>query len=620
MIPKQMEQFLKEQLPERTWQNRLFREGGRCYMEFGAMDIDRLARLGIQGDSLGPRMVACLWDENTPLEVGGYLVVDNLAMGRPAIGGIRLLPGLTPAAVFNLARGMTLKSAAANLPYGGGKVGIIASQNLSPADHTEVIQRFACLLYRYRDIFLPGPDAGTNDADMKTIAIVNGLDCAVSKPAEMGGNQVDLLGAGGGGLIIALKALMEEMPRLKTLSQFADLEIPAPEAVTVLFQGFGYMGANAAHFLGEAIPGARVTGISDTQGFLYNEKGLPLEELYEMFRQDRLVTRRYFSDKLSQSGGDIKFSTAHNDLLRENAFCLIPAAHIAQYLDTDTSSNPSMTVDRMGRFAVIVEGANTYSPDPARKAARARMERAVYRQKGVLIATDYLVNSGGVIYAVQEHQIKTPDHLRIPDEMLGNREAVDGWLEKHAADLQALAEKRRLAAEKLREENIRRNMHEFIELLVTNADLLPGEAAERLSIRRIASRESDRTAVDIMESIITIPVTSSVREAAKLLVEAGCPILAVVTEQGALAGVVTDWDITRATAQGPIEAMPLQKVMTKKVIAASPTDSVLEIVRKLEYFEISAMPVVNEGRVLGMVSTDLLSRRTLLRLLQSKLA
>jgi glutamate dehydrogenase (NAD(P)+) len=42
-----------------------------------------------------------------------------------------------------------------------------------------------------------------------------------------------------------------------------------------------------------------------------------------------------------------------------------------------------MSVERMGRWAVIVEGANTYSPDPNRKAARIQMEQIVYRQKSV---------------------------------------------------------------------------------------------------------------------------------------------------------------------------------------------------------------------------------------------
>ena len=79
----------------------------------------------------------------------------------------------------------------------------------------------------------------------------------------------------------------------------------------------------------------------------------------------------------------------------------------------------------MGKWSLIIEGANTYSPDPNRKAARTRMEQEVYRQKGVMIANDYLVNSGGVIFAAQEHIIPTPAHLQIPDKILGKPRAVD---------------------------------------------------------------------------------------------------------------------------------------------------------------------------------------------------
>jgi hypothetical protein len=126
MIPKRMKEFLNDVLPERTWRNRLRREDGLALMEFGPLDVDRLQRLGITPDRLGPRLVVCMWDEDAPFEVGGYLVVDNLAMGRPSMGGIRMLPGVTPLAIHNLARGMTLKNAAADLPYGGGKAGIVA--------------------------------------------------------------------------------------------------------------------------------------------------------------------------------------------------------------------------------------------------------------------------------------------------------------------------------------------------------------------------------------------------------------------------------------------------------------------------------------------------------------
>jgi glutamate dehydrogenase (NAD(P)+) len=561
-----------------------------------------------------------MWDEDSPLEIGGYLVVDNLAMGLPSMGGIRMLPEVTPSVIHNLARGMTLKNAAANLPYGGGKSGIVAEGGLTPEQHQEVVRGWARLLFRYREIYLPGPDVGTNDADMKTIAIENGIDHALSKPADMGGNRIDQLGAAAGGAIISLQALLEEMPRLRALPRFADLHIPAPDEVSVIIQGFGAVGAHAARLLKQHLPGARVIGISDAAGYLFDEHGLPVDELFALWQQSGLATQPYFLAQMmgGQTVRTLKYASQPNDLLRESAFCLIPAAPIANYLDTDPASKPSMTVEHMGRWGVIVEGANTYSPDPARKAARARMEQAVYRQCGVLIATDYLVNSGGVIFAAQEKLIKTPPELRIPQAMLGDRLAVEGWLQAHAADFAALAEKRRLAAEQHRAEALRRNMHELVNWLLADAETLPCRAAESISVQRMARKESGRTAADLMAPIPTLGEACSIQEAATCLVEFGSSILAVVNAQGELAGVVTEWDITRATSQGLPDSHPVTAIMTRQVITTTPAASILEMVRLLEYHEISAMPVVENGAVRGMISADLLARRALLRLLQTQ--
>ena len=618
MIPQQMKTFLRERLPEQTFQNRLIQDGSRRYLEFGPLDVDQLARLGIVVDSLGPRLVACLWDEASDLEIGGYLVVDNLAMGQPSMGGIRMLPDVTPAAIHNLARGMTLKNAAAQLPYGGGKAGIVADNSqLTAEEHTAVVRGFARLINRYSGIYLPGPDVGTNDADMKTIAIENGLDNALSKPVEMGGNRIDELGAAGGGAIIALDELLQAMPRLQSLPQFAGLQIPPAGNITVLLQGFGAVGAHGARVLPEMLPGARLIGVSDWLGYLYDEAGLPVAELFRRWQEEKVVTRPFYLDNID---GGVKYASDPNDLLRESAFCLIPAAPIANYLDTDPATRPSMTVDRMGRWSVIVEGANTYSPDPARQAARARMERAVYRERGTLIATDYLVNSGGVIYAAQEHLIKTPAHLRIPDAMLGDRAAVDGWLAGHAAELAELAQKRLETAVAYRDEVIRRNMRELVDLLAADADMLPCEAAEQISIRRIAARESDRTVADIMDPIPTITAGCPLKEAAALMVEAGSSILAVVSPEGKLAGVITEWDITQATAKDAPNDTSLDKIMTREVITAAPDDGFLTVIRKLEQHGISAMPVVENDRVLGKISASLLANRSLFRLLQSEVA
>ena len=620
MIPKLMETFLRLQLPERTWKNRLIEENGKCYMDFGPLDTDRLSRLGIETDSLGPKLVACMWDAESPIEIGGYLVVDNLAMGRPSMGGIRMLPDLTPSAIHNLARGMTLKNAAANLPYGGGKSGIIAKTDLPLPIHNEIVRQFARLLYRYRDIYLPGPDVGTNDADMKTIAIENGLDNALSKPVDMGGNRIDQLGAAGGGLVIALEALVAEFSRLQSMPQFCGGSIPPLEKITIMLQGFGAVGAHAARIFHERLPAIKVVGISDVTGYLYDPNGLDVDLLVNIWQQEGSVARSYYQNIMmpNTTSSGIKYSTEPDDLLRESAFCLIPASPNANYLDTEQSSAPSMTTDRMGQWCLIIEGANTYSPVPAHRTRRARMEREVYRRRGILIATDYLVNSGGVIFAAQEHLIKTPGHLRIPDDVLGDHAAVDRWLENHKAEFEELAARRKEAAERARNDVIRRNMRELIDLLISDPDMLPSEAAEQISIRRITTREKVRTAANIMESIVTIHVRGSLQEASRLLIDTGCPILAVVNDQEELVGVITTWDVARAASHGSLENIELESIMTKQVITAKPEDSILDLVRKLEYYEISAMPVISEGKVRGMVSTDILARRSLYRLLQSR--
>lgn len=618
MIPKQMEAFLRKQLPERTWQNRLIKEYGACFMEFGPLDVERLSRLGIEVDSLGPKLVACIWDEESTIEVGGYLVVDNLAMGRPSMGGIRMLPDLNPHIIHNLARGMTLKNAAAYLPYGGGKSGIVVNKDLNSREHTEIVRRFAKLIYRYRDIYLPGPDVGTNDEDMKSIAIENGLDNALSKPVEMGGNRIDELGAAGGGVAIAIDALLAELPGMVNTDQFSHLTISSLDNLTVLIQGFGAVGAHAGRLLCKKIPEASIVGISDNSGYLYNEDGLPIDELFDLWRTKGHVVGDYYNEKLTDSSNKTKFSNYPDDLLRESATCLVPAAPIAQYLDTEVTSGPCMTTDKIGRWTMIVEGANTYSPDPIEKSARARMEREVYRRRGTLIATDYLVNSGGVIFAAQEHLIKTPTNIRIPNEFLGDRELVEKWLKDHEKEFHDLASVRLKAAESARDDVIRRNMQELIKFLGSDADMLPSEAAERISIQRITSREKDRTAKDVMETIVTIATDQPIREAAKLLVDTTCPILAVVGENNKLVGVLTNWDIAKAAATGPIENKSIDEIMIRKVISAAPEDSILDLVRRLEYHEISAMPVVEQNRVIGMVSTDILSRRTLYRLLQTQ--
>ena len=95
-------------------------------------------------------------------------------------------------------------------------------------------------------------------------------------------------------------------------------------------------------------------------------------------------------------------------------------------------------------------------------------------------------------------------------------------------------------------------------------------------------------------------------------------MLAVVGGDGRLVGVVTDWDITRASATACAEDLPVADIMTRKVITARPDDNIVDVLRYLETNEISAMPVVDGGAVAGVISSDILAHKNLYLLLQAK--
>ena len=616
MIPKMMKEFINDNVPASLLETRVIRErDGKCRLELTHKDEQLLHNIGITADRLGPYLVALLWDEASELEIGGYLVVDNLSMGAPAMGGIRMLPDVTPLDIHNLARGMTLKNGAANLPCGGGKSGIVApDREIDPEEHRRIVRAWAHLLKKYTDIYVPGPDVGTNDADMKIVALENGMDCAVSKPADMGGNRIDELGGAAGGVIIALQTLLEVMPRLKMLPQFNELKVPSPDQVTIMLQGFGAVGAHAARIMSEPdrLPQAKTVGISDAEGYLLSAQGLPVMDLYRMWREKGMVTRAFYESRVVPQGrkSPIKFSTNPNDLLREDAFCLVPASSIFRYLGLEEAEGASMLVSHMGNYRLIVEGANTYSPDPLKKALRARLEQVLYQQKGIMIANDYLVNSGGVIFAAQEHVVPTPQHLQIPPDRLGKPEALQEWLDQNAAELAELSTRRKESGEAWREKVIRANMIELVDLLTANAEMLPCKAAEEISLNRLSAKDKKRSARDIMFPIATVSINAQLRDAAQRIVDSGHTLAAVVDEEGLIAGVINTWGITKSLSDSAeCAALTVREVMTSPAITVEPSDAIPSVLAKLEESRISAVPVVEEGRVLGLINTDILAAR-----------
>lgn len=108
------------------------------------------------------------------------------------------------------------------------------------------------------------------------------------------------------------------------------------------------------------------------------------------------------------------------------------------------------------------------------------------------------------------------------------------------------------------------------------------------------------------EEVIAINEDASIEEAANTIMEGQFTHLPVISNDGKLVGIVTAWDISKAVAK---KHERLEEIMTRKVITADPEEPLVLVVRKLERYNISALPVVDaERKVIGMVTSDRISR------------
>ena len=301
-------------------------------------------------DQWGPDKVVYLHDPRPGLRA--IVVVDNVACG-PAIGGVRMAADVTTEEVFRLARAMTYKNAAAGLPHGGGKSGIVADPKT--ADKPRLIRAFARGI-RHLVEYIPGPDMGTDESCMALIH--DEIGRAVGLPRVLGGIPLDEIGATGFGVAQCAEVAAE----------FCDLKL---QGATVAIEGFGSVGQHAARFLAEK--GAKLVAASDTGGAIFQPDGIDVKALIQVKQKSGSVAAYTPGKKLSIAA-----------LLTTRCDILIPAAR-----------PDCIHVDNVGEIKarLILQGANIPATPEAEK---------ILSEAGVIAVPDFIANAGGVICAAVE--------------------------------------------------------------------------------------------------------------------------------------------------------------------------------------------------------------------------
>src|SRR5947209_3529479 len=204
----------------------------------------------------------------------GYRVQHNFARG-PAKGGIRYSPDVTIDEIRALAAWMTWKCAVVNVPFGGGKGGIICDPTqMSLGELERMTRRYAAELIDFigpeKDV--PAPDMNTNEQTMAWIMDTYSMHArhtvtavVTGKPVSLGGSRGRLEATGRGVLVACDESL-----------RYLKMQI---EGCRVIIQGFGNVGSNAARLMHEH--GYKIIGLAEKDGGLFNPNGIDIHQLLE---------------------------------------------------------------------------------------------------------------------------------------------------------------------------------------------------------------------------------------------------------------------------------------------------------------------------------------------------
>ncbi|HEX4931755.1 MAG TPA: Glu/Leu/Phe/Val dehydrogenase, partial [Gemmatimonadaceae bacterium] len=311
-----------------------------------------------------------------------------------------------------LAAWMTWKCALVEIPFGGGKGGIVCDPSRLSRRELELLTRhyvaeIVDAIGPEKDI--PAPDVNTNEQIMAWVMDTYSMHVGYTTTAVVTGKPLPLGGslgrreATGRGVMITAREIARHLGF-------------SLEGARVAIQGFGNVGSVSADLMAQH--GARVVAVTDWMGGVYNETGIDIPRLIDYASQRRTVA--------GFPGGEPIDSAS---LFGLDVDILVPAA-----LENQITMENAHQV----RAKVVVEGANGPTTPDAHRHLHGR---------GITVVPDILANSGGVTvsyfewvqdrhgYFWSEQEVNT----RLEDKMTGAVHAVLETAAKYHTDLRTAA-------------------------------------------------------------------------------------------------------------------------------------------------------------------------------------
>jgi glutamate dehydrogenase (NAD(P)+) len=341
----------------------------------------------------------------------GYRVQHNFARG-PAKGGIRYAPDVTLDEVKALSAWMTWKCAVVNVPFGGGKGGIVCDpRQMSLGELERMTRRYTAELIDFigPDKDVPAPDMNTNEQTMAWIMDTFSMHArhtvtavVTGKPVALGGSLGRREATGRGVLFVVNEAI-------KRFNL-------TPEKTSVVVQGSGNVGGIGAQLMHEQ--GYKVVAISDVGGGIYNKKGIDIPKALDYLNKNRSFDGYTEVDRVSNS-----------ELLELECDVLAPCATENQI----TSENAARI-----KCKILAEGANGPTTPKADK---------ILYDNGVFAIPDILANAGGVTvsyfewvqdrmgYFWREDEV----NQRLEEKMVASFNELCHYADKHNVDTRTAA-------------------------------------------------------------------------------------------------------------------------------------------------------------------------------------